>query len=405
MAGALDGLRVLDMSRILAGPFCTQMLGDMGAEIIKIERPGHGDDTRKFGPPFLKDPDGEDTSESAYYLSCNRNKRSVAIDFTRSEGQAILKKLMARSDVLIENYKPGGLRKYGLSYDQLKDHFPQLIYASISGYGQTGPLAPEPGYDFVAQAMSGMMSVTGYPEGDPTKVGVAISDILTGLHTCIGILSALRHRDATGRGQHVDIALLDCSVATMSYIGQFFLTAGKVSNRIGNQNPTIVPYQCFKASDDYVVIAVGNDSQFRKFCGFAGLSALPDDPRFATNVARVRHRAELIPLLVERIAKDTARFWIDGLRSVEVPVGPVNAMDRVFAEDQVLARGMKISMTHPDHAHAPIDLVGSALKFSDSPVSYRLPPPRCGQHTDEVLGETLGLTPDDLAALRVKGVV
>lgn len=405
MAGALDGLRVLDMSRILAGPFCTQMLGDMGAEIIKIERPGHGDDTRKFGPPFLKDSEGKDTTESAYYLSCNRNKRSVAIDFTRPEGQHILKNLMARSDVLIENYKPGGLRKYGLSYEQIEKSFPRLVYASISGYGQTGQLAPEPGYDFVAQAMSGMMSTTGWPGGDPTKVGVAISDILTGMHACVGILAALRHRDETGKGQHVDISLLDCSIAAMSYIGQFFLTAGKISSRIGNQNPTIVPYQCFKTSDDYVVIAVGNDGQFRKFCAFAGLSALPDDPRFATNTARVRNREALIPLLVERVARETSEFWIEGLRGIEVPVGPVNTMDKVFAEEQVLARGMKVQVSHPARPDAPIDLVGSALKFSGTPVRYELPPPRCGEHTDQVLRDTLGLFDDEIDALRVKGVL
>lgn len=405
MAGALDGIRVLDMSRILAGPFCTQMLGDMGAEIIKIERPGHGDDTRKFGPPFLKDAGGNDTTESAYYLSCNRNKRSVAIDFTRPEGQEILRKLMARSDVLIENYKPGGLCKYGLSYDQIKGAFPRLVYASISGYGQTGPLAPEPGYDFVAQGMSGMMSVTGWPDGDPTKVGVAISDILTGMHACVGILAALRNRDATGHGQHVDVALLDCSIAAMSYIGQFFLTAGKVSSRIGNQNPTIVPYQCFKTKDGYVVIAVGNDGQFRKFCAFAGLPDLPDDPRFATNVARVKNRAELLPILERRVAQDDSAFWIEGLREIEVPVGPVNTMDKVFTDEQVLARDMKVQVTHPARPDDPIDLVGSALKFSGSPVSYRLPPPRCGEHTDTVLHEALGLSTDDIRALRVKGVL
>lgn len=403
MKKALEGLRVLDMSRVLAGPFCTQMLGDLGADVIKVERPGVGDDTRKWGPPFLLDDEGRETTESAYYLSCNRNKRSVALDFTMPEGREILGKLMARSDILVENYKPGGLAKYGLSYDQIKDRHPHLIYASVSGYGQTGPLAPEPGYDFVAQGMSGMMSCTGYPDGDPTKVGVAISDILTGLHTVIGILAALNHRQSTGRGQQVDSSLLDCSVASMAYIAQFFLTAGKVSRRIGNQNPTIVPYQCFKASDAHVVIAVGNDVQFARFCAFAGLKNLADDPRFATNKQRVINRTLLIPILEERVAKDTAAFWIDGLRGIEIPVGPVNTMDQVFETDQVLARNMKINMTHP-LASAPIDLVGSALKLSESPVDYRLPPPRCGEHTHAVLGEVLGLSEtqvEELCARRV----
>lgn len=403
MKKALEGLRVLDMSRVLAGPFCTQMLGDLGADVIKVERPGVGDDTRKWGPPFLLDEEGHETTESAYYLSCNRNKRSVAVDFTLPEGQELLDKLMARSDILVENYKLGGLAKYGLSYEQIKDRHPHLIYASISGYGQTGPLAPEPGYDFVAQGMSGMMSCTGYPDGDPTKVGVAIADILTGLHTMIGILAALNHRHATGRGQHVDASLLDCSIASMSYIAQFFLTAGKVSTRIGNQNPTIVPYQCFKAKDAHVVIAIGNDVQFKRFCGFAGLKPLADDPRFVTNKQRVINRSLLVPILEERVAQDTASFWIEGLRGIEIPVGPVNTMDQVFATDQVLARAMKVRMDHP-MAPEPIDLVGSALKLSDSPVDYRLPPPRCGEHTQSVLEEVLGLSEtevEDLCARRV----
>ena len=404
MKKALEGLRVLDMSRVLAGPFCTQMLGDLGADVVKVERPGVGDDTRKWGPPFLLDDEGRETTESAYYLSCNRNKRSIALDFTMPEGQEILDRLMAKSDILVENYKPGGLAKYGLSYDQIKDRHPHLIYASISGYGQTGPLAPEPGYDFVAQAMSGMMSCTGFPDGDPTKVGVAIADILTGLHTVIGILAALNHRHATGKGQHVDTALLDCSVASMSYIAQFFLTAGKVSRRIGNQNPTIVPYQCFKAKDGYVVIAVGNDVQFARFCGFAGLKQLPDDPRFATNKQRVINRNLLIPMLEARVAQDTAAFWIEGLRGIEIPVGPVNTMDQVFDTEQVQARAMQIQMGHP-LAPEPIDLVGSALKLSDSPVDYRLPPPRCGEHTESVLEQILGLSPDQIEELCARRVL
>lgn len=403
MEKTLEGVRVLDMSRILAGPYCTQMLGDLGADIIKIERPGVGDDTRKFGPPFLRDEDGRETTESAYYMSCNRNKRSVALDFTTPEGQAILDRLMAQSDILVENYKPGGLAKYGLSYDQIKDRHPHLVYASISGYGQTGPLASESGYDFVAQGMSGMMACTGFPEGDPTKVGVAISDILTGLHAVVGILAALHHRQASGQGQHVDVALLDCSVASMAYIAQFYLTAGKVSGRIGNQNPTIVPYQCFKTKDGYVVIAVGNDVQFSRFCAFAGLTDLPTDPRFSTNKQRVINRLLLIPMLEKRVAQDTASFWIEGLRGIEVPVGPVNTMDQVFGTEQVQARGMQIRMDHP-LSDGPINLVGSPLKLSDSPVEYRLPPPRCGEHTVDVLTGILGLSSgeiEDLCARRV----
>lgn len=404
MSGPLHGIRVLDLSRVLAGPSCTQMLGDMGADIIKIERPGEGDDTRKWGPPFMKDAEGRDTTESAYYLSCNRNKRSVAIDITKPEGQALIHQMIAQCDILIENFKVGGLKKYGLDYDSVHERHPHIVYASITGFGQNGPLAAEPGYDIMAQATGGMMAVTGEPDGAPMKIGVALSDIMTGLHAAIGILAALHKRKSTGKGDHVDVALLDCTLASLTNLAQFYLTSGKIAKRWGNAHSTIVPYQAFEAADGWVVVAVGNDSQFARFAKLLGHGAWADDERFALNKNRVAHRDVLVPLIAACMKKQSVEHWVKALQGIDVPVGPVNQMDQVFAMEQVQARGMEIEMPHPLSAD-PIHLVGSPLKFSESPVSYRLPPPVCGAHTKEVLQDLLGKDDAEIARLAKAGTI
>ncbi|WP_342237807.1 CaiB/BaiF CoA transferase family protein [Inquilinus sp. OTU3971] len=388
-AGALAGLKVLDLTRVLAGPSATQILGDLGADVVKVERPGVGDDTRKWGPPFLKDADGADTSESAYYLSANRNKRSIAIDFTQEEGRALLRRLVARADVLVENYKLGDLARYGLGYDDLKDEFPALIYCSITGFGQTGPYAARAGYDYLIQAMGGIMSLTGSVDGEPMKVGVAIADLMTGTYAAIGILAALDHRRRTGRGQMVDLALLDTQVAWLSNAGQYYLTSGVPTPRTGNGHPTIVPYQAFRAADEYLILAIGNDSQFAKFCAVAGRAELAADPRFATNQARVRNREVLVPIVAGLIAGKTRGFWLEALEARQVPCGPINTIDQVFADPQVVARGMRIEMPHP-LAPDPVALIGSPIRLSETPVSYRHAPPVCGADGGEVLQDWLG---------------
>jgi crotonobetainyl-CoA:carnitine CoA-transferase CaiB-like acyl-CoA transferase len=388
-AGALAGLKVLDLTRVLAGPSATQILGDLGADVVKVERPGVGDDTRKWGPPFLQDADGADTSESAYYLSANRNKRSIAIDFTEGEGRALLRRLVARADVLVENYKLGDLARYGLGYDDLKDEFPALIYCSITGFGQTGPYAARAGYDYLVQAMGGIMSLTGPVDGEPMKVGVAIADLMTGTYAAVGILAALDHRRRTGRGQMVDMALLDTQVAWLSNAGQYYLTSGVPTPRTGNGHPTIVPYQAFRASDEYLILAVGNDSQFAKFCAVAGRPELAADPRFATNQARVRNREVLVPIVAGLIAEKSRGHWLEALEARQVPCGPINTIDQVFADPQVVARGMRIEMPHP-LAPAPVALIGSPIRMSETPVSYRHAPPVCGADGVEVLRDWLG---------------
>lgn len=384
MSGALSNIRVIDLSRVLAGPYCTQMLGDMGAEVIKIERPESGDDTRYWGPPFLKDKGGNDTTESAYYLSCNRNKKSVAIDIKAEDGQKIIHELLKDADVFIQNFKVGGLDKYGLGYAQIKDKYPHLIYCSISGFGQTGPLAGEPGYDFMAQAMAGLMTCTGGPDQPPTKVGVALSDVMTGMNAAIGILAALHHRHETGEGQHVDVALTDCTLASLVNIAQYYLTSGQNAPRLGNAHSTIVPYEAFETKDGHIIIAVGNDTQFSRLCGVLNHPEWAEDARFARNSARVQNRNIFIPLLKELVATKTTQEWLDLLIAHDVPAAPVNTMDQVFAMEQIQHREMKIQM---DHVLAPekIDLVGSPLKFSKTPVEYKIAPPTLGQHTDEIL--------------------
>lgn len=390
---ALTGLRVLDLSRVLAGPYCTQMLGDLGAEILKIEKPHAGDDTRYWGPPFLKDAAGNATTESAYYLSVNRNKKSVAIDIAHKEGQALILSLLEHCDILIENFKVGGLKKYGLDYDSLKEKFPRLIVCSITGFGQNGPLATEPGYDLVTQAMGGIMATTGVVDGDPMKVGVAVSDIITGLHGAIGILAALQSRHQTGLGQHVDVALLDCTIATMTNLAQYYLTSGHVAPRQGNGHATIVPYQAVKAQDGWLVIAVGNDHQFSKLATLLGHEEWVRDERFKTNPARLANRETLIPLINLAMRNSTVEDLVEKCRDLDIPAGPVNSLDKTFSEPQVISRGMEIELPHPLTSE-PIHLVGSPLKLSGTPVAYKSAPPVIGQHTVEVLKGLLDL--DDI---------
>jgi glutaryl-CoA transferase len=405
MPGTLTGIRIFDMSRVLAGPSCAQILGDLGADVIKVERPGEGDDTRKWGPPYLKDAEGRDTTESAYYLAANRAKRSLTLDFTKPAGRDLARRLIARSDVLIENYKVGTLAKYGLAYAELHAEFPRLVYCSITGFGQTGPYAPRAGYDYLIQAMGGIMSVTGEPESQPVKVAVAIADLMTGTYSAIAILAALRHRDETGQGQHIDMALLDTQVAWLANLGQGYLTSGDLPARLGNAHATVVPYQVFKTSDGHIVLAIGNDGQFRKFCDFAGAPALAADPRFATNPGRIRNRAELIPEMTGILARQTSAYWIRELERVGVPCGPINNLAEVFADPQVRARGMTVELPHPAAGGRPARLIANPIKFSETPVSYDRAPPTLGQHTDEILQELLDLSAAELATLRAGGVI
>jgi len=402
--GPLKGVRVFDMSRILAGPSATQILGDLGAEVIKIEKPGAGDDTRKWGPPFLKDKNGHETTESAYYLSANRNKKSLALDFTRPEGLAVAKKLLATSDILFENYKAGSLEKYGLGYAQLKKEFPRLIYCSLTGFGHSGPYQDRAGYDYLIQGMGGVMSLNGPVDGDPYKMPVAFSDIMTGLYSLSGILAALYHREKTGRGQFIDISLLDTQVAVMSNVAQYYLTGGAVPPRMGNAHLTIVPYEVFKTADGYIVLAVGNDRQYQDFCVFAGRPELCQDPRFTENKNRVKNREILVPLVRAIVAQHPQRHWIDGLEKLDVPCGPVNSLDQVFADPQVKARGMAIKMAH-GATDEPVTLIANPLVLSETPVSYRHAPPTLGEDTQEILKNGLKMNDGEIAALRDKGVV
>lgn len=404
MASSLERIRVLDLSRVLAGPVCTQILGDLGADIIKIERPGEGDDTRYWGPPNLKGKDGQDTKESAYYLSANRNKKSVTVDISKPEGQAIIHALAEKCDILIHNFKPGGLDKYGLGFEAMHEKHPHLIYTAISGFGQTGPLAAEPGYDLIAQALGGLMGHTGEPEGAPMKASVALVDVMTGLYAAIGTLAALQARTVTGKGQMVDLALLDVTLASMTNLAQYYLTSGHVPKRWGNAHATIVPYQAFKAADGHMVVAIGNDFQFKKFAGALGHPEWADDPRFARNVARVTHRETLVALIQDVLLTRTVDDWVELCRDIDVPAGPVNTVGQAFELEQIQARGMEIEMDHPQ-SPAPIKLVGSPFHLSDTPVSYRLPPPVMGQHTDEVLQGVLGLSPNKIATLKADKII
>jgi crotonobetainyl-CoA:carnitine CoA-transferase CaiB-like acyl-CoA transferase len=405
--GALSHLRVLDLSRVLAGPWAGQILADLGAEVIKIERPGNGDDTRAWGPPFLRDARGEDTSEAAYYLSANRNKQSVTIDFTQPEGQRLVRELAARSDIVIENFKVGGLKAYGLDYESLRVENPRLIYCSITGFGQTGPYAKRAGYDFMIQGLGGLMSLTGRAEDEdgagPVKAGVALTDILTGLYSTCAILAALAHRDQGGPGQHIDMALLDVQVACLANQAMNYLTTGVSPRRLGNAHPNIVPYQDFPTADGDFILTVGNDSQFRKFAEVAGHPFWAEDPRFASNKARVAHRAELIPLIRQATVFKTTAEWVTALEQAGVPCGPINDIAQVFADPQVQSRGLKVELPHSLGGTVP--QVASPIRLSATPVEYRSAPPLLGEHTLEVLTKVLGLSNAEVKALREAGVL
>ncbi|MGX5217416.1 CaiB/BaiF CoA transferase family protein [Pseudomonas segetis] len=402
MSGALSHLRVLDLSRVLAGPWAGQILADLGAEVIKVERPGVGDDTRHWGPPFLQDAAGEDTSEAAYYLSANRNKQSVTIDFTQPRGQQLIRELAAKSDVLIENFKVGGLAAYGLDYASLKALNPRLIYCSITGFGQTGPYAKRAGYDFMIQGLGGLMSLTGraddQPGAGPVKVGVALTDILTGLYSTSAILAALASRGETGKGQHIDMALLDVQVACLANQAMNYLATGMAPKRLGNAHPNIVPYQDFPTADGDFILTVGNDRQFKKFCEVAGKPEWADDSRFATNQARVAHRTELIPLIRQVTVFKTTAQWVGDLEQAGVPCGPVNDIEQVFADPQVMARQLQIELPHALAGSVP--QVASPIRLSETPVQYRNAPPLLGEHTDQVLQRWLGLSHAEIAQLR-----
>ncbi len=392
MAGALDGIRVLDLSRVLAGPWASQMLGDLGADVVKVERPSEGDDTRRWGPPWVKQADGSDSDQAAYFQCANRNKRSITVDMATAEGQALLRELACKADVVLENFKVGGLKAYGLDAEALRALNPRLIYCSITGFGQTGPYAPRAGYDFLIQGMGGLMSLTGRPEGDdgagPQKAGVALVDVMTGLYASIAILAALNHRHATGEGQTIDLALLDVQVATLANQAASYLTTGLAPRRMGNAHPTIVPYQDFPTADGDMILAIGNDGQFARFCAAAGHAEWATDQRFATNPARVAHRSVLIPLLRQATVMKTTAEWIVLLESVAVPCGPINRLDQVFADPQVQARGLRVEVPHP--AFGGVPLVANPLRLSASPVAYRLAPPTLGQDTNAVLHDWLG---------------
>jgi crotonobetainyl-CoA:carnitine CoA-transferase CaiB-like acyl-CoA transferase len=406
-AGALSGLLVLDLSRILAGPWASQVLADLGADVIKIERPDGGDDTRSWGPPYLKNEQQETTSEAAYFLCANRNKKSVTIDFTQAQGQALLRELVLKADILLENFKVGGLGQYGLDYASLQAINPRLIYCSITGFGQDGPYAGRAGYDFLIQGLGGLMSLTGRPDqeagGGPMKVGVALTDILTGLYASTSILAALAHRERSGLGQHIDLALLDVQVACLANQNLNYLTTGKIPQRLGNTHPNIVPYQDFPTADGDMIVAVGNDAQFARLCQSAGHPEWSEDERFRTNAARVAHRGTLVPLLRQATVMRTTAEWIVALEAVGVPCGPINDLAQVFADPQVVARGMQIALPHPSAGTVP--LVASPIRLSATPVDYRLAPPLLGQHTAEVLAEWLGKPPREIEQLAADRVI
>lgn len=405
--GALSHVRVLDLSRVLAGPWATQILGDLGADVIKIERPGSGDDTRAWGPPWIQDEQDPESRVAAYYLCANRNKRSVTVDMASAAGQDLIRQLVCQADVLVENFKTGGLARYGLDYASLRVLNPRLVYCSITGFGQTGPYAERAGYDFLVQGMGGLMSMTGRPDdepgGGPMKVGVALTDILTGLYAANAIQAALAAREHSGAGQHIDMALLDVQLACLANQAMNYLATGASPGRLGNAHPSIVPYQDFPTADGYMILAIGNDGQFARFCAEAERPDLAQDIRFSTNRARVENRHVLVPILRHLTTARTTAQWIQALESRAVPCGPINTLEQVFADAQVQARGLRIEMPHPQVGQVP--LVASPIRLSDTPVEYRLPPPVLGAHTDDVLAQWLGLDPQAIAALRANGAV
>ena len=405
--GALSHIRVLDLSRVLAGPWCTQNLADLGADVIKVERPIVGDDTRHWGPPFAKDANGNETDESAYFICINRNKRSITVDISKPEGQELIRQLVAESDVVIENYKVGDLVKYGLDYESLCKIKSDLIYCSITGFGQTGPYAHRPGYDFIIQGMGGFMSVTGEAEdvegASPQKSGVAIADIFTGMYATTAILAAVIHRDQTGQGQYIDMSLLDTQIAVMANVSSAYLTSGEIPRRWGNASPIIVPYQTFPTADGWMIVAAGNDGQYRHFVTVGGEPQLADDQRFLTNPDRVKHRKELVPLLEKMTRKKTKGEWIKLLETANVPCGPINNFKEVFENEQVIARNVQIHAPHP--SVGDMKLVASPMKLSKTPTEVRMAPPTLGQHTSEILRERLHLDDETISQLHQKGVI
>lgn len=405
MSGPLTGLVVFDLTRILAGPHCTQILGDLGAEVIKIERPTVGDDTRNFAPPYLPRANGEDSDESAYFAGTNRNKRSVTLNLSDPQGQAIAKRLVARADILAENFKTGTLARYGLDYATLHPEFPRLIYCSVTGFGHTGPYADRPAYDALIQGMGGVMSLTGAPDGEPMKVGVSIADLMSGMYASVAILAAVRHQHLTGQGQHLDISMLDAHVAWLANQGMNYLATGQNPERLGNSHPNIVPYQVMPASDGYFVLSVGNDATFERFCKVAGCEEMLSDDRFNTAVGRVRNRDEVTVALNAVTSARTAAWWLENLEKEKVGCGPINGLDQVFDDPQVQAREMVVEMDHPSTEGRPAKLIASPLNLSETPVSYRRAPPTLGQHTEEVLLEYLDMSADEVGSLREQGVV
>jgi len=407
MAGPLSHIRVLDLSRVLAAPWTGQNLADLGAEVIKIERPHKGDDSRAFGPPWLKDAAGAETSESAYFACANRGKKSVTVNLSAPEGQRIVRELAAQSDILLENYKYGDLARYGLGYDDLRKVNPRLIYCSVTGFGQTGPYRDRPGYDFMIQGMGGLMSITGerdeLPGGGPQKAGIPIADIMTGMYATIAVCAALAHRAETGVGQHLDLALLDSQVAVLANQGANYLATGVSPPRLGNAHPNIVPYQTFKTADGDVILACGNDNLFRKFCEVGDCQHLVSDPRFATNGKRVENRAALTALLNEIFLRRTTRDWVAALEAAGVPNGPINTLEQVFQEPQAVARGLRLEMAHP--LAGKISLIRSPMRFSETPIEHKLPPPLLGEHTEDILRGMLGRSDEEIARLRSDGAV
>ena len=403
----LSGIRVLDMSRILAGPWCGQVLADLGAEVIKVERPGKGDDTRSWGPPFLKDAEGRDTTESAYYLCANRGKQSITLDIAQPAGQAIARELAQHADVLLENYKVGDLKRYGLDYATLSVLNPRLVYCSITGFGQDGPLKDRAGYDFMVQGMGGLMSITGerddLPGGGPQKAGVAIADLMTGMYATVALLAAIEERHRSGRGQYIDMALLDTQVAWLANQNTNYLIGGDIPKRMGNAHPNVVPYQTFPTQDGDLILAVGNDGQFQRFCEAAGIAKTGNDPRFASNALRIANRDACIAAIAPAMKQKTTAEWIAVLEPLGVPCGPIDRLDAVFANPQIRHRGMQIDVPHPLSGTVP--LVANPIKYSRTPLNYQVPPPLLGEHTDAVLHDLLGKTGAEIAALRNAGII
>ena len=410
MSGALSHLRVLDLSRILAGPWASQTLADLGAEVIKIERPRKGDDTRAWGPPFLKDDDGRDTLETAYFLCANRGKKSLTLDIASARGQEIIRQLAAKSDVVIENFKVGDLARYGLSYQDLKAVNPNIVYCSITGFGQDGPFAAQAGYDFMIQGTGGLMSLTGEPDhmpgGGPKKVGVPVADLMTGMYATVAILAALTRRDRNGGGgEYIDMALLDCQLAMLSNQAQNYLISGTVPPRWGNAHPNVVPYQAFATQDGHIIVAIGNDFQFGKFCESAGEPEMARDPRFLTNADRVRNRAAIVVEMERIVRQRTTQQWLDDLGPRGVPCGPINNLAQSFAHPQVVHRGMQMAIEHPANANAKVPLVANPIRFTEHPIRYDRPTPLLGEHTQEVLQQVLGMSEESLHALQHEGIV